>query len=60
MNTPFQADLGRHAAAPLTTPTPSVDDADQPWGYECALPYLQVISDPLESGTDACPRNTWR
>lgn len=59
MTPPFQADPERHAASPSTAPT-LLDDTDEPWGYECALPYLQVIGDPLESGTDACPRNTWR
>ncbi len=59
MNPPFQPDLDRLAAASSTAP-PLPDDADEPWGYECALPYLQVIGDAPESGSDACPRQAWR
>ena len=59
MNPPFQPDLDRLAAAPSTAPL-LLDDAEEPWGYECALPYLQVIGDVPESGSDACPRQVWR
>ena len=64
MTAPLHSDPERHAAASSTStstsPGPALDDGDEPWGYECALPFLQVVGEPLESGTDACPRNPWR
>lgn len=59
MTSPFQPDALRHATPQSTAPT-LLDDADEPWGYECALPYLQGTGDPLEPGTDAGPRSAWR
>lgn len=59
MTSPFQPDAPR-IATPASTAPALLDDADEPWGYECALPYLQVMGDPPEPGTDASPRSAWR
>ncbi len=41
MTPPFRSDPARQAAAPPTSPPPFLDEADELWGCECSLAYLQ-------------------
>lgn len=56
MSPAFEADPQRQPSGQPTALAALADGPDEPWGYECALPFLQAIDDSPEPGTHGWPR----
>ena len=56
MTMPFDTNPERELASPPPAMAALADGHDEPWGYECALPFLQVMGDSLEPEPHEWPR----
>ena len=55
MTTNTDGDPERQHAHPPPAIAALADGHDEPWGYECALPFLQVMAESAELGTHGWP-----